>query len=142
MLKVFPAISTVSSVSGGFRGLPLMERGWWHVGQLFVVYVNVVVCKDTNCYFQNLLGFVSFMMNAFYNFKNILQMFNTKNGQQIKPIGHSLKIIQYLDDSFLQIIFNRSNKLVIFFILPLRISFSSLFNRQAAIVYQTNWSHS
>ena len=71
MLKVFPAVSAVSSVSGGFRGLPLMERGRGHTGQLFVVYVNVVVCKDTNCYFQNLLGFALFMMNAFYNFYNI-----------------------------------------------------------------------
>ena len=91
MLKVLPAVSTVSSVSGGFRGLPLMERGWWHTGQLFVVYVNVVVCKDTNCYFQNLLGFVSFMMNAFYIFYKIfykcqLYLIHTKNCQQIKQI--------------------------------------------------------
>ena len=71
MLKVFPAVSAVSSVSGGFRGLPLMERGRGHTGQLFVVYVNVVVCKDINCYFQNLSGFTSFMKNAFYNFYKI-----------------------------------------------------------------------
>ena len=76
MLKVFPAVSTVSSVSGGFRGLPLMERGRGHTGQLFVVYVNVVVCKETNCYFQNLL-FHLFHDERFLQFlhlQNILQM--------------------------------------------------------------------
>ena len=77
MLKVLPAISTVSSVSGGFRGLALMERGRGHTGQLFVVYVNVVVCKIENIfsdYFSFCLShderFLQLFDKIFYQFHN------------------------------------------------------------------------